>query len=164
MVLIVDVQLTGIEKLKKSKVNKALKNANKKLGLRWRRFKLPAHFTETGERRYQFAPRSKRYQKFKKEKLGHHHDLVFTGDGKREALRSKKVKPARNSVTIPLPRKFNLRPRSGRTNLSKEIRAVTRSELNELTKFLTVQIDKELAHEVGQGPSLVKHISIVDNG
>jgi len=164
MVLVVDIELTGIEGLRKAQVNRALKNANRKLGLRWRRFKLKGHFTETGERRYQFAPRSKRYQKFKIEHLKHHHDLVFSGDGKREALRSKKVVPTKNSVKIPLPRKFNLRPKSGRTNLSKEIRAVTGTELTELTKFLTVQIDKELAREVGQGPSRVRSLSISGNG
>ena len=160
MALVMEVELVGIEAMSRTQVINVLKAANKKLGLRWRRFMLPAHFTETGERRYRFKGRSKRYRKSKLEAKGHHHDLVFSGEGKRLALANKKVFVTRNSVKIPLPRKFNFRPKAGVINMADEIRAVTNKEAKNLTEFLTVQIDREFAKATGQGPSRVKSASI----
>ena len=128
----IEVELTGIEGMAKSQVNRALKKANYAMGVRWRRRNLRWHFEEFGERKYRYAGRSIRYEKFKRKHLRHTHDLVFSGDGKREALGSKKVFATRDKVRIPLPRKFNFRATGSVVNMSKEIRAVTNSERKSL--------------------------------
>ena len=163
MVLQVEVELTGIEGLKKSQVNNAMKRAMFAMGLRWRRKYLPFHFEEFGERKYKFARRSRRYERLKKKIHGHTHDLVASGEGKRLALSGRrKVFATRDKVRIPLPRKYNLRPTKSKVRMADEIRRVTKGEVNSLTKFLVVQIDREISKEAGQGPSRVKSASITD--
>ena len=76
--------------------------------------------------------------------------LVLTGEGRDEALSEStksRIKVTRDSVTIPLPRKFNLYNPQG-PNMSEEVRAVSRAELRILEENLVLLIDEELDRAV----------------
>ena len=165
MALVIDVKLKDIEGLKKSRVNAALKRANKIIGQLFRKRYLPERFKPPGGRRLKYLPRAgeirvglpktdpKAYRKYapRKQRILRHDDpLVFSGVGRNLALRgAQKVKVTSKSIRILLPRKFNLRNPRSRISMSDEIRRVTDREAKELSGFLVKQIERELAREMG---------------
>lgn len=136
--------VTGIEALRKSDVNAALKAAWLAVGKRWRRRYLPLHFTNRAERRYYYTPRSWDYERKKLKFLGHTRPLEFTGEGRREATYRENLSVTRWGVIIRLPRKFNLRGRNTPIKMADEIRRVLPEELEELAEFFIEQLEREL--------------------
>lgn len=174
MPLAIEVQLDGIEGLPKRRVNNVLKRANISTGKHFRRNFLKHRFTQQGGRRLNFTPRSgelrvglpkakspNSYAGRKLRKLGHSDPLVFSGEGKRIALNGPQIVHAtKDTIRIPLPRKYNFRNPNSRVNMSDEIRRVSNREAVALSKFLAAQIDREFARELGSGQVRVQNASI----
>ena len=176
MPLVIDVQLDGIEGLRKSQVNRALKRANIATGKHFRRRFLPARFTEQGGRRLKYTPRSgelrvglpkrepksrRKYAPRKQRFLGHSNPLVFSSEGRRLALYGPQiVRATSKTIRIPLPRKYNFRNPRSRVNMADEIRTVANREARELSEFLVKQIEREFARDIGGGAVNVQSASI----
>lgn len=150
MAIVVDVQLTGIEVLTRSQLNRAMIESMESLGLYWWANMLPKHFDKRQEE-YNFQPRSLKYD-LSKEKSGlYYADLVKTGEGMREAesqATAARIKSTRHSVVIPLPRKFNWRRWASSPPMADEVRAVTPAELRDLETVLVGYIENELDRAV----------------
>lgn len=164
MPIVVDVKLSGVEGLSKSQLNAAMKKANVALGLGFRRRYLPDRFTVKGGHRLKYTPRSgenyvgypsgsrkdrQKYAPRKERWVGHSIPLVLTGEGKRQALQDQRVFSTRDTIRIPLPRKFNWRHPKSRVRMADEIRAISRSEVKRLTAELIDHIERELAFAAG---------------
>lgn len=174
MPLAIEVKLDGIEGLPKRRVNNALKRANIATGLHFRRNFLKHRFTQQGGRRLNYTPRSgelrvglpdsrrpRSYAARKLRKLGHSDPLVFSGEGRRLALHGPQiVRATKDTIRIPLPRKFNFRNPKSRVVMSDEIRRVTDREAAALSKFLAAQIEREFAREVGGSSISVRSATI----
>lgn len=153
----IEVKLKGIEKLSKSQVNRALKEANAATGIHFRIKYLPARFTVEGGRRLRYTPRKGEFRlglkfggKLKVGKIAvSNHDklpLVFSGEGRRQALANpNNVRATRDKIVIPLPRKFNLSNPKSKIKMSDEIRRVTDREARDLSKFLVRQLESNLS-------------------
>ena len=166
MPLVVEVKLTGVEKLTKSQINRALKAANFGTGVYFRRNMLPDRFTVKGGRRLGYTRRSGEtdigyvrngsgrnkhtYAARKERHIGHNRPLELTGQGKREALATpQKVRVTRDKIVIPLPRKYNLRNPKSKVRMGDEIRKVTPREAKQLEKRLTELIEINLNKVAG---------------
>jgi len=159
MTLVVEVKLNNVEKLSKSQLNGIHKRANFAVGVHFRRHFLAARFTEKGGRRLGYTPRSgehrigmpslsrkdrHKYAPRKEAKVGHSRPLELSGEGRRQALsQPRKVRSTRDKIIIPLPRKYNFRPKGGRISMSDEIRKVTNREAAKLSKRLVDDTERE---------------------
>lgn len=172
MPLFVDVTLVGVESLTKKQVNDALKASMHAIGVRWRRRYLPLHFGNAASARYGYTPRAgergsgkrfdRSYTARKLRFLHHTRPLEFTGEGKRQALNGQRlVYATRDTVRMPLPRKFNWRNKKSKVRMADEIRAVTPAEAKELTAFLVENIDRNLSKAGAKGHSRVLYADIV---
>jgi hypothetical protein len=150
MAIVISYKLTGIETLTRMQVVNAFKRALLALGAYWHDAMAWKRFTQLGYSEYGFARRSPRYDKAKVRHLRHNNPLVRTGEGRDEALHPStvaRIRVTRDSVTIPMPRKFNrYNPRG--PNMAEEVRAVSRAEIQILEDRLVMFIDDELAREV----------------
>ena len=171
MIVKTEITISGALALKQSEINAVTREAMRALGLRWRRKYLPKHFTHQGAREYKYTRRknyvtSKRkresYVQRKKREKGHTLPLVWSGEGRREALRSKKVVATATSTkakaTIPLPSVFNFRSKFSKVDMRKEITTVSAAELRELEVFLANEMAKGL-NEAGAGASVTVSLS-----
>lgn len=147
MAIVVDVKVTGYANLPKSRLNAALKAAMRTLGVYWQSNILPEKWQPHAQAKYHLAGRSRQYQRAKMKKYGHTRPLEFTGEGRRLALSPEtrsRIRSTRDRVTIPLPSKFNWRPRGGHIKLGDELRRVTNEELRNMSELLVGQIELEL--------------------
>jgi hypothetical protein len=157
MPIVIDVQLKGTENMRKSELNRLAKEAHMAVGIGFRRRMLPDRFTVTGGKRLKYRSRAgemylgepsptrqdrHKYAVRKKRHVGHSIPLVLTGAGKREALSNDTVVANRFGFKIPLPRKYNFRPKGGRINMADEIRRVSPRELGRLSKAVAEQLDR----------------------
>lgn len=150
MAIVVSYKLTGIEALTRMQAVNAVKAALRFLGEYWHDAMLWKRFTSLGYSEYRFRPRTTKYDKAKLRHWGHNNPLVLTGEGMEEALSEstkQRIRVTRDSVTIPLPRKFNRYNPKG-PNMSEEVRAVSRGEIPILERVLVQSIDEQLAAAV----------------
>lgn len=162
MAIVVDVKLTGYANLPQSRINAALKAAMRTLGIYWQSNILPEKWGPHAQAKYQLAGRSRKYQAQKRKKFGHTRPLEFSGEGRRLALSADtqaRVRSTRDRVTIPLPAKFNWRPRGGHIKLGDELRRVTNAELRDMTQMLVGQIELELELAGGESGSVRAKLS-----
>lgn len=146
MAIIVTYRLTGITVLTRTQVINAMKAALRTMGEFWWDAMLWKRFTPLGFTEYGFRQRSAKYTRRKLRFRHHANPLVLTGEGRDEALGEgtrRRIRTTRDSVTIPLPRKFNRYNPKG-PNMSEEVRAVSRPELRTLEAVLVQEIDAEL--------------------
>lgn len=158
----VQLKVTGAEGMKKAKLNKIMRTALQSVGNRWHDKYLRRHFTTRGAQIYGYGARSGEsgsgvkfkysYTAWKQKKYGHKDPLVKSGNGKKEAIASKKIKARISSklragvVTIQLPRIFNFNLRrtgKSKTNANEEIRRVTNSEIRDLERHFVKVLDQE---------------------
>lgn len=155
--IVVDVKLKGYASLRKSQINAAMKAAMRTLGVFWHGQILPAKWGPHATAKYHLAGRSRQYQRTKLRRFGHTRPLEFSGEGRRLAVSVEtrhRIRSTRDRVTIPLPAKFNWRPRGGRIKLGDELRRVTEDELREMTSVLVGQIELELEMAGGETGSV----------
>ncbi len=144
--IVFEYKLTGIELLTRMQVVNAVKRALRKTGEYWHEAFLWKRFTPLAYQEYGFKLRKVR----KRHNARTKNPLVHTGEGMEEAMSETtvaRIKVTRDSVTIPLPRKFNRYNPKG-PNMSEEIRAVSRSEIRALEQNLVIDIEAELDKEV----------------
>lgn len=155
--------LTGTERLKKSDVNRAVRDALHAMGLRHRRRNLARHFTKAGARKYGYQPRKGElnpwrrgtYSNRKLRLFGHVLPLVYTGELRRQTLYGVRdvratATSTRQTVRIVLPRKANLRNPHG-PNMLEELRIVAPDELADLGKFLVEDLERRLSRAGAPG-------------
>lgn len=148
--IVLEYKLTGIELLQRMQVVNAMKRALRRMGEYWHEAYAWKRFTPLGFTEYGFRPRSIKYTKAKLKHWGHANPLVASGEGRDEALSEStkaRIRVTRDSVTIPLPRKFNLYNPKG-PNMADEVRAVSSAELRQLEENLVIYIEDELDKEV----------------
>ncbi|RQV98640.1 hypothetical protein EH220_03035 [bacterium] len=157
-VLSVTIEYDGILAMKQSDLNRVVRESMEWIGKYWRQHILPRHFTHQGATKYNYALRAGErgtgrkfrhsYTGKKLDRYGHTLPLVYTGEGRREALTDQRVigkaTAKMASVSIPLPRKYNLRRPGSPVNMADEIRAVSPEEIgileNELVKMLELKL------------------------
>jgi hypothetical protein len=158
MAIVIEYQLTGIEVLTRIQVVNALKAALRSLGEYWHEAFAWKRFTPLGYSEYGFRPRTLKYDRAKQRHLGHTNPLlgsgkrkgVFIGHGRDELLSEStktRIRVTRDSVTIPMPRKFNQYNPKG-PNMSEEVRTVSTGELRQLEENLVLYIEEELDRAV----------------
>lgn len=107
----------------------------------WHQKMAPKHFDRGAKTVYGYKPRDARYQKSKAAIKHHQIDLVWSGELKRQALRSIRVsgtsKSARGAMPVP---KYAYQYRPGTPNKSEEITKTTNQEALELAR----NMDREL--------------------
>lgn len=152
MAIVVEYQLTGIEALTRSQVINAMKRAMRRMGEYWHEAFAWKRFTEAGFTEYGFRERSVKYWRWKTKFRpdAAYLPLVLTGEGRDEALSEntkRRIRVTRDSVTIPLPLKFNRSHPHG-PKMSDEVRAVSADELRVLAENLILFIEEELTREL----------------
>lgn len=150
MAIRVEVKLTGIETLTRSDVINAMKRALRQLGEYWHDAFAWKRFTQLGYTEYRFRRRTTKYDKYKRRHLGHNNPLLVSGEGRDETLSEStkhRIRVTRDTVTIPLPTKFNRYNPAG-PNMAEEIRAVSREEIGQLEQSLVAFIEGELDRAV----------------
>ncbi len=98
------VDLTGWPALKKGDINKAMKEAYRRMGLYWVGAFLEKHFDPGAAARYGYEPRTGRYLRRKKRQKHHVQPLRFTGDLERQVVSpaGHAVRATKGGVTIKL--------------------------------------------------------------
>lgn len=171
-IMAVTIEYEGLLTLKQREINQIVRSGMSKVGHTWRANYLPEHFTKRGARKYNYKPRAGEtgsgrrfkgsYAQRKLRDKSHSRPLVFTGRGAAEALASRKVVAKatgkKASVTVPLPRKFNFRPKGGRIHMGRELTTTTRDEDMALEKVLVEQIEHKLKR-AGQTGSIKVRIA-----
>ena len=122
-------------------LKRAAKDAGESMrdaGRLWQRRFLPLHFTTAAHRRYDYSPRTKRYEIRKAKTKRHRNPLVFTGESRRRALALTQITLRRSrgehvgTVRIAVPSYFFQHPgtkASGRfIDKPKELTATSRDE------------------------------------
>jgi hypothetical protein len=145
MAIVLEYKLTGIELLTRMQVVNAMKAALRATGEYWHEAFAWKRFTPLGFTEYGFEPRSRKYNEAKLLHYGHTNPLVATGEGREEALSEStksRIRVTRDSVTIPLPTKFNLYNPKG-PNMADEVRAVSKQELSILEENLVINIERD---------------------
>lgn len=152
----IEIVHEGVRRGQQHIVNRVVREALQAMGLEWRAVYLPDHFTKKGARKYGYMPRSgepgsnrgwsRSYTKHKLAIQKHTLPLVWSGEGRGEALYSKqaiaKATSKRAHVTLPLPRVFNWKNPKSNVNMRKEIETVTTDEVRSLERFLVEEIER----------------------
>ena len=111
----------------------------------WHRKILPRHFQADAHKRYNYAPRTEKYLRYKKKKHPEANDLVWSGESRRMLERSIRVSGTKRRAagTMQAPRYFWMtspnHPRMG-----EELTAVTQQETLEMAKKLNERVTKKL--------------------
>lgn len=133
-----------------------LKEAWAVVGEYWHKQFLPKHFTIAGAHEYGYQKRTKKYERQKARKKGHHRPIVWSGETERQAKRWRDVRISSKGARVVLrglPRHIWMAGwgkkvrsqgasalRANRPNLPQELMTVSDAEARELAEVL----DKEL--------------------
>lgn len=153
---IVDIELSGAERLARRQVNDVIRDALEAMILHWRRRYLPKHFTKAGAREYGYQPRGGErnplvkgsYTNRKLRLFSHTLPNVYTGELRRQCLQgvqrvTAKVTSTRAHGHAVLPRKANFR--------LHELGLVSSAERAELAKFFVARVEFGLARAGATG-------------
>lgn len=163
--LVVDVKLTGIEKLGIREMNDVIRESLRDLGEYWHENMLPKHFTKAGAREYNYTPRQGEpgsgrkfagsYTKHKLNAKGHTRPLVYSGETEMQLKNTKSIEArcsARGENAYVVVRlnapKLNYRNQS-KVKKNEEIKAVSQKEIPLLEAFLAKRLTERLT-EKGQ--------------
>lgn len=111
---------------------KIVKAQLQEIGKLWHKGFLPLHFARGARQRYNYAPRSKRYERRKLRKFGHTKPLVFTGRMERELKRRHQVTGTGRSVKV----RMKAPPYAKYHNKLREVTVTTQQEATVLAHEL----------------------------
>lgn len=145
---IVGIRRTGWPASSKRQQQIAAKKAIREIAISWYDKYLPRHFEESAEQRYGYAKRGAGHNKKKMKRFGHTTPLVYTGQMKREALRSARITGGKKAKVKFKARRANLsgkvqklpRMKDGSIRMGtyppmrQELTAITRPEIRKLSK------------------------------
>lgn len=119
-----------------------LKAGHADMALFWHAKKLAKHFTEAGAAEYGYRPRSLKYLRRKRRKLGHVDPNVWSGDTKRNVLARSgaRVSSTSKSATITLRRGRGFK----HARLAKELATVSVRDKKACAKHLQAYAAKKL--------------------
>ena len=152
---------SDLKKVKRSLINTAMRRALYTVGEHWHKKYLPMHFGDGASARYKYEGRKVGYLRRKKQKQKGRREwtrrdlkpLEFTGDAKREALNTKRIKSAfrggEGYVRISLPAKFNWKHPNSAVRMNEEIRTVREDELQALAAILASEFDRQIVKSSG---------------
>lgn len=129
-----------------------LKEALQDAGGLWHRRYLPMHFKEGSGNKYKYKPRTQKYMRYKRKKMGHRRPLEFTGTLRRETTRMATISGSskRMSVTMSVGMSkawyagVKYKSRGTMPDLAKELTTVTRAETKKLAKVIEITIARKL--------------------
>jgi hypothetical protein len=124
-------------------LNRFLKAEWTGVGEMWhKRFRRP-HFTMAAYVKYGYAPRSKRYEYFKRRSLHHNLPLVLSGTS-RQLSEQKNVTATKQSVNVRMPvRVFNFKSKNSKVDKRKEFTTVIPEEIKTLESGFQRGIERQ---------------------
>jgi len=172
MAVIMTLRLTGIEKIPAKQIKPILFAALVDVGYRWRDKWLPLHFKNSATNRYGYTKRKGEraggrafkgsYTEAKLDKWKHTRPLVWSGNGRDEALKTTNIKASGSAKTarvkVVLPDVFNLRHPNSKIRMGDEITAVIDGETKDLRKHLVFRLDRRLTEAGKKGKATVKFL------
>lgn len=130
--------------VKRADANRMLKRVLQAVGVRWHKIYRPRHFAMTAYSRYGYTPRAKKYNSFKKRKLGHVLPLVYTGVS-RELAGGATIRATSKGVAVTMPaRQLNRRPKNSQVDKAAELRRVSLDEAQELQQFAVRNLERRI--------------------
>lgn len=125
-------------------LNQIVKDGLAANGEYWHKNYRRRHFHVRAFTYYSYAPRSRKYDRYKRKKLGHTHPLVFTGVS-RNLSEGKTIRATPQKVDVIMPtRAFNFRPKNSRVDMRREFTQINREEEHELDRRLEAYAVKQL--------------------
>lgn len=133
----------GYEGMRQSDAKKNVKAGWARMAAEWHKKYRRVHFTQRAYTKYNYTPRSKRYNRLKKKHLGHTLPLVRTGTS-RNLSESKTVFATHRGSRVTMPiRIFNRRPKNSAVNMRDEFTRVINDEQNDLEQIAVRQIERD---------------------
>jgi len=127
-----------------------IKSAWRKAGEYWHGDILERHFTIAAMREYHYAKRTRRYMIRKAQTFGHQRPLEFSGDLKREVMRTRDIRPDSKGAKIVLRvPAYKLRRTKG-PNVELELMRISRRDEQDIA----ASIDQELQTQIDQAKRL----------
>ena len=105
----------------------------------WHEETLPKHFTAKGTREYRYKPRAKSYMKRKASQKKHQNPLVWSGESKKLAEASYKLRASSKGarLVLSLPKHFyQYRKDLKQPNKARELQAITQQDAEQMAGVL----------------------------
>ncbi len=144
MIAVIGFTIDGLEAAKESDVKRWVKSAFFDMGAEWHKKYRRPHFSQRAYSKYNYTPRSRTYNRFKKKHLGHTIPLVKTGTSRRLSESHKVVAtPEGSRVTMPV-RVFNFKTKKSKVDKRKEFTTVAADEKQKLDRRATFHLERDI--------------------
>lgn len=146
MTVVVDVnyRIDGLEAAKTRDVKNWVKSAFADMAREWHKKYRTTHFTQRAYTKYNYTPRSRRYNRLKKRNLGHTLPLVLSGTSRRLSGTKRIFATYKGSrVTMPV-RVFNFKTKGSRVDKRKEFTTVASDEKRKLDRRAEFRLEEDI--------------------